>query len=51
MNANRIALRAATTGPCNPSPVHSSPKPVVSKRPSARGGRPSALVFNPRRAK
>ena len=38
MNANRIALRPSTVGPCNASPVHRSLRRSASNRPNARGG-------------
>ena len=49
--ANSTALRPPTFGPCNPSPVHSSPNRVFSNRPNACGGAPSGAVRNPTRAK
>jgi hypothetical protein len=51
MKANRTALPPSSTGPCNPSPVHSSPNWFAWKRPSPLGGSPSGRVSRPRRVK
>jgi hypothetical protein len=50
-NANRIALRPPTGGPCSASPVHRTFGASASNRPNARGAAPSGRVVSSRRTK
>ena len=51
MNANRIALRPLTVGPCSASPVHRWFGASASNRPNACGGCPVGRVVSSRRTK